>query len=128
MSGEPNWEGLPGTGWHRGEHHTAGPHRAWCLDCREWCYANSSVYGYCPCCEQQSLPEEYRGLSIIEVIEKARADEQKRIGADIEQAALFWQVYLDSNPTEIERQLAWARVDAMKGCERIARGKVSDDG
>jgi hypothetical protein len=22
--------------WH--EHRTVGPHRAWCYDCREWCY------------------------------------------------------------------------------------------
>lgn len=22
--------------WH--EHRTVGPHRAWCLECREWCY------------------------------------------------------------------------------------------
>jgi hypothetical protein len=21
-----------------GEHRTVGPHRAWCFDCREWCY------------------------------------------------------------------------------------------
>jgi hypothetical protein len=21
-----------------GAHHTAGPHRAWCFDCSEWCY------------------------------------------------------------------------------------------
>ena len=30
-----NFEGLPGTTC---DHRTVGPHRAWCHDCREWCY------------------------------------------------------------------------------------------
>ena len=31
----PNFEGIPGGTC---EHRTVGPHRAWCHDCREWCY------------------------------------------------------------------------------------------
>ena len=30
----PNYEGCDCGG----EHRTVGPHRAWCLDCGEWCY------------------------------------------------------------------------------------------
>ena len=36
MSGRANFEGLPARTC--GEHRTVGPHRAWCYDCREWCY------------------------------------------------------------------------------------------
>ena len=26
-----------------GEHRTVGPHRAWCFDCREWCYPDPEI-------------------------------------------------------------------------------------
>jgi hypothetical protein len=26
-----------------GEHRTVGPHRAWCFDCREWCYPDEEM-------------------------------------------------------------------------------------
>jgi hypothetical protein len=26
-----------------GEHHTVGSHRAWCLDCTEWCYPGDGM-------------------------------------------------------------------------------------
>jgi len=34
-----------------GEHHTVGPHRAWCLVCAEWCYPNVACHG----CGQPAL-------------------------------------------------------------------------
>jgi len=68
--------------------------------------------------------DEQRGMYARYMVDREawEAEVREHIAEAIEQAALVWQVYLDSNPTEIERQLAWARVDAMKGCERIARG------
>ena len=34
-----------------GEHRTVGPHRAWCFDCREWCYPDAP----CARCELPML-------------------------------------------------------------------------
>jgi hypothetical protein len=36
-----------------GEHRTVGPHRAWCLDCRMWCYPRDPCVGCKP-----SLPDD----------------------------------------------------------------------
>jgi hypothetical protein len=43
MSVDVNYEGQPTA---IGEHRTVGSHRAWCLDCGEWCYPDE----WCDCC------------------------------------------------------------------------------
>lgn len=43
------WEGLRDS---TGQHRTVGPHRAWCLDCGEWCYPAPELR--CRCCDQVS--------------------------------------------------------------------------
>ena len=40
----PNFEGAHNHDRHR----TVGPHRAWCHNCREWCYPD----GWCACCHE----------------------------------------------------------------------------
>ena len=45
---DSNWEGAP-DGY---EHRTVGPHRAWCLNCHEWCYPGD--LGWCDCCYEVS--------------------------------------------------------------------------
>lgn len=43
MSDDSNFEGHDPR--ECGEHRTVGPHRAWCYDCREWCYPDSPCKG-----------------------------------------------------------------------------------
>lgn len=40
---EPNFEGF--TERECGEHHTVGPHRAWCFEDHEWCYPDAACRG-----------------------------------------------------------------------------------
>ena len=42
----PNFEGAHNHDRHR----TVGPHRAWCHNCREWCYPD----GWCACCHESA--------------------------------------------------------------------------
>lgn len=51
------------------EHRTVGPHRAWCYDCREWCYPHSPCVR---CVDALESPAEIERLhEKIESIKKA---------------------------------------------------------
>lgn len=52
----PNFEGHAER--ECGEHRTAGPHRAWCFDCTEWCSATAPCKG----CEVPQLLDEIERL------------------------------------------------------------------
>jgi hypothetical protein len=70
----PDWTGHPGRNC--GEHRTVGPHRAWCHDCREWCYPDVP----CAHCE---LPLLRTALAAVLL----RSGQAPRIEADwVEQA------------------------------------------
>lgn len=66
----PNWEGAGG----RSEHRTVGSHRAWCYDCREWCYPDE----LCKCCDDTRVPDKWRGEKVGAVL----ADLRRQIDAE----------------------------------------------
>lgn len=37
-----------------GEHRTVGEHRAWCFDCREWCYSRTPDMACEGCLEEEA--------------------------------------------------------------------------
>lgn len=67
MSTQEPYEGLAGT---PGEHRSTGV-RAWCLDCREWCYKTYP----CRCCTnttpdalRQKIRDLLRGAAVDDVL------------------------------------------------------------